>query len=129
MWLILVVLCDLAAAPPHAPPAAAATGPRVEGRLESGRRVAVRGAGFEPGEPIELVIDDAAPHASIACRGERSATVKADARGAFTARVRVPAGCGFFCGAAPSPYVVWADRACGSDCRQGFTSPAFACWK
>ncbi len=122
--LIWVVLLDLAALPPPAP----AAGPRIEARAETSRRVRVRGRGFEPGERIDLMVDRAEPHASIACRDERSATVKADRNGAFRTRITISSrDCDIRCASSADQYLIWASWACGLDCRQALKSDSFTC--
>jgi hypothetical protein len=114
---MLLVLLDLAALTPQE------AGPRVIVESQSARTVRVRGSGFEPGEQVHVMVDPAEPHASIACRGDRSEYAKANQRGTFVVAIAIPTrDCALRAG---ERYLIWADWKCGLDCSQGWKGEPF----
>ena len=83
----------------------ASADPRLRGSLARGV-VEIRGDGFAPHATLDVVVDPAWPHASIACNAARTRTVHADARGRFAIEL-APRG---ECRLAPDRYRAYADR-------------------
>ena len=70
---------------------AASAEPALHGTLVRPGVVAIRGDGFASHARLDVLVDPAWPHASIACHAARTRTVHADAHGRF-AIVLAPRG-------------------------------------